>query len=38
MQKGLSYIAGDRRLQAIKAMVVYDVEKNMLVKIEDLQA
>ena len=34
----LSYIAGDRRLQAMGAMVVYDVEKNMLVKIEDLQA
>jgi len=34
----LSYLRGDRRLKAINDMVVYDVEKNMLVKIEALEA
>jgi len=34
----LSYIAGDQRLKTIEDMVVYDVEKNSLVKIEDLGA
>jgi hypothetical protein len=34
----LSYIPGDQRLKTIKDMVVYDVEKRTLMKIEDLEA
>jgi hypothetical protein len=36
MQKG-DYLRGDRRLKAINGMVVYDVEKNMLVKLNALE-